>query len=72
MIIHENIDNDPNGKRKDKFLKIRNILNIIFMLLGVIGVAVYFLSSHNYGTILILVGMAFKFVECSLRLIKMK
>ena len=50
--------------------KLRNILNIIFMLGAIIGVAIYLLGDTTIGTIVILAAMSFKIVECSLRLIR--
>ena len=72
MIINDSIDSHRHdgGKGRDRFFKIRNVLNILFMAIAIIGIALYFLWSHAIGTIVILVGCAFKFVECSLRLIK--
>ena len=58
-------------ERKDRFLYIRQWLNIIFMLGAVIGVIVYFLTDlTTTGTIIILVAMVFKIIECILRFIR--
>ena len=58
-------------ERKDKFLYIRQWLNIIFMLGAVIGVIVYFLADlTTTGPIIILVAMVFKIIECILRFIR--
>ena len=58
-------------ERKDRFLYIRQWLNIIFMLGAVIGVIVYFLADlTTTGTIIILVAMVFKIIECILRFIR--
>lgn len=58
-------------ERKDKFLYIRQWLNIIFMLGAVVGVIVYFLADlTTTGTIIILVAMVFKIIECILRFIR--
>lgn len=58
-------------ERKDRFLYIRQWLNIIFMLGSVIGVIVYFLADlTTTGTIIILVAMVFKIIECILRFIR--
>nr|WP_311151019.1 hypothetical protein [uncultured Prevotella sp.] len=55
----------------DRFLPIRQWLNIIFMLGAIVGVAVYFLSDNTtVGTIIILVSMVFKMVESLLRFIR--
>ena len=58
-------------ERKDRFLYIRQWLNIIFMLGAVIGVIAYFLADlTTTGTIIILVAMVFKIIECVLRFIR--
>ena len=53
--------------------KIRNILNIIFMIGAVVGV-ILFLSKneerHNLGLYIILISMCFKIAESALRMIK--
>ena len=55
----------------DRFLHIRQWLNIIFMLRAVVGVAVYFLAdTTTVGTVIILAAMVFKIIECLLRFIR--
>ena len=55
----------------DRFLPIRQWLNIIFMLGAIVGVAIYFLSDNTtIGIIIILVSMVFKMVESILRIIR--
>ena len=53
----------------DKFLKLRNVLNLIFMLGAIAGAAVYLLSDQDTGIYIIMGSMAFKVVECALRFI---
>lgn len=53
---------------KGHFFKVRNVLNIIFMLLVVVGALLYFLVSHQVGTIIILIAIVIKVVETILRL----
>lgn len=55
-------------KERDKYFKLRNVLNIIFMIGAIVGCAVFYYSDHLIGTIIIFAAMAFKFVECALRL----
>lgn len=57
-------------KPRDRFFRIRNVLNIIFMLGAVVGVAVYLFGNRTVGTVIILAAMVFKIVECCLRFIK--
>ena len=55
-------------KERDKYFKLRNVLNIIFMIGAIVGCVVFYYSDHLIGTIIIFAAMAFKFVECALRL----
>lgn len=52
----------------DQYFRLRNLLNIIFMLGAIVGVVVYMLSDRTAGTVVILVAMLFKIVECVFRL----
>lgn len=56
------------GERSDRFFMIRNILNIIFMIGAVVGVLVLYFHDKTIGTVIILVSMVFKMVECCFRL----
>ena len=51
--------------------KIRNCLNIIFMLLAVIGVIYYLTKDRMTGTYIILIAMCFKIAESSVRMLKL-
>ena len=50
--------------------KIRNILNLIFMIVAIIGVIYYLKVDRITGTYIILISMCFKIAESSLRMIK--
>ncbi len=63
-LAHRRRDDD---RPKDQFLKLRNWLNIIFMVGAIIGVSIYLLSNHQVGIIIVLVAMVFKIVESALR-----
>lgn len=65
MLLDKQLD-----KGNDRFLKIRNWLNIIFILGAVVGMATYYSGDTKVGTIVIVVAMVFKFVECILRFIR--
>ena len=56
--------------KKDQLLPLRQWLNIIFMLGAIVGVCLYFFANQTTGTIVILVAMIFKMVECALRFFK--
>lgn len=51
--------------------RLRLVLNIIFMVCAVVGVSWYFISDHQTGTIIVLTGMVFKFVELVIRIFKL-
>lgn len=55
---------------EDKYFKIRNVLNIIFMLGAIVGMGVFYFHSRTMGTIIILTAMAFKIAECCFRFIR--
>ena len=65
MLLDNNLD-----RSNDRFLKTRNWLNVIFIIFAVAGMAEYYFSNHTVGTIVIIVGMVFKFVECILRFLR--
>ena len=54
----------------DKYFKIRNVLNIIFMLGAIVGMAIFYFQDRTLGTIIILTAMAFKIAECCFRFIR--
>jgi len=50
-------------------LKVRNILNLAFMILALAGAAIYMFTAHNNtGVIIMIVAVVIKVVEVSLRL----
>lgn len=57
---------DDEAPRKN-FLRLRNWLNLVFMIGAVVGVLLYFFADQTVGTIVILVAMVFKIVETALR-----
>lgn len=54
---------------EDKTLKIRNVLNIIFMIVALIGVLYYLFADHQIGIYIILFSMIVKFAESTIRLL---
>lgn len=60
---------DYNGR--DKMFKVRNTLNIIFMLLAVIGLILWTQTDYtNLSIVILLIGVALKIAEVCLRLFK--
>ncbi len=54
----------------DQLLGFRNVLNIIFMLLAIVGVVVYVWFDSTIGTYVVLASMGVKMVECCIRMLK--
>lgn len=52
-----------------KFMMLRNILNIIFMIIAIVGVVIYFTGSAFIGVVVIGVGMLVKITEFCIRFI---
>lgn len=57
----------PDKHEGDRFFRVRNILNTLFMVGAIIGIIIYLSASHNIGIVIILVSMVFKAIECVLR-----
>lgn len=54
----------------DRFYAVRNVLNLLFMIVAVVGVVIYCTNDDKTtGTIVVLAAMALKIVECALRFI---
>lgn len=53
---------------KGRFFKIRNILNIVFILLAIIGMVVYLYSNHFIGGTILIASIIIKFSESVLRI----
>ena len=48
--------------------QLRNVLNLIFMIVAVVGVIIYLRGDNMKGTIVILIAMCFKMAEASMRM----
>ena len=60
-----------DNKKEDRFRTTRQWLNIIFMIGAIAGLVVYLTQpNQNLGTIIVLVAMFFKIIECALRFIR--
>ena len=73
MINTPNIPSHPRGEESqnsDKWFKLRNTLNVIFILGVIVGITIYFAWSETIGTCVLLTMIVVKIIECSLRLIK--
>lgn len=50
----------------------RNILNTVFVFGALIGMILYYLGYKETGTTIIIIAMAFKFIEVVIRLLKIE
>lgn len=57
---------------KDSSFIIRQVLNICFMILALVGVLYYLLWSKDTGIYIVLVAMVVKFAESALRMMNNK
>jgi hypothetical protein len=60
---HERLGHD------ERYLNVRQVLNLIFMIGGIVGVILFFTVGRTVGVIVILAAMVFKIIECVLRMI---
>lgn len=80
--MEENIDNKEKkyavkphhsqpklNDRKDSMFKYRNMINIAFMVLAIVGVIIYTKSEFKItGAVVLIIAVVLKFVEVSLRM----
>ena len=55
---------------KGRFFKLRNILNIIFILVTIAGMAIFYWKNQELGGILLISAVVIKLAECVLRILK--
>ena len=55
---------------RGSFFMLRQIFNILFMVIGVIGAYMYFKGNEAMGIVVFIIAMAFKMAECALRFVK--
>ncbi len=55
---------------KGRFFRVRNVLNIIFIILTLVGMAVFFYSSRYAGGLILIACVGIKLIECVLRIIR--
>ncbi|WP_315257310.1 mechanosensitive ion channel protein MscS [Segatella oulorum] len=59
------------GEGGPSMLKVRNILNLVFMALAVVGVVLYLQSEqHIIATIILIVAVVIKFAEVAIRMFR--
>ena len=51
---------------------LRNILNTFFIIGAIIGMALFYMGHKEVGTYIIIIAMAFKFIEVVMRLLKLE
>ncbi len=59
-----------NSNGRGRFFKVRNTLNIVFLIGAVIGLYFYFFDSEETGKVIILASIFIKFIERILRIFR--
>lgn len=57
----------PENARRDDSIRLRNWLNLIFMVGALAGILIYFFGDRTTGSVVILVAMVFKIIESAIR-----
>ena len=71
MTLEKRKRGEEQDERPDRYLKLRNILNLIFMIGAIIGAVLYFFTDHTtLGVYIVLGAMAVKMVECCIRMLR--
>lgn len=60
---------DFNDSRNRKVFIIRNVLNLLFVIAGIVGIVVYLKYDREIGTYIIMGAFVLKFAESAIRLI---
>lgn len=63
---HHTRPQDGHGR----YFVVRQILNLLFMVIALVGVGLYLWWNEMGGIIIVIIGMAFKMAECVLRYLK--
>ena len=61
---------DRIGEERGRFFMLRQVLNTLFILTAIAGMLLYFKCSRDVGTYLLIASCVLKFVEVTLRLMK--
>lgn len=59
-----------NSNDRGRFFKVRNTLNIVFLIGAVIGLYFYFFENEETGKVIILASIFIKFIERILRIFR--
>ncbi len=55
---------------KDRLFALRNVLNIVFIFVALVGVVCYVAYDRTVGTYIVIGSLPLKFIEAALRLIR--
>lgn len=61
-------DHKRRKPRNVRMLRLRNALNIVFMAMAAVGVAIYLTADRQRGIMVVLVAMGVKLVESAIRM----
>lgn len=70
IVVRSRRHHEKPVDERGRFFVLRQILNLIFMIVGVAGVVITFTVGHMHGAIIFIIAMSFKMAECVLRYLK--
>lgn len=76
-MIDDMINESSNGtetshktRLQSRILILRNILNIVFMLVAIVGVIIYMSVDKEIGMYIVLISIPFKITESAIRMLR--
>ncbi|MBQ8157687.1 MAG: hypothetical protein IJ081_01540 [Prevotella sp.] len=64
-------DEENPFEKKDRYFRFRQLLNIVFILMTIAGIILWFRVSRDVASYVLICGIAFKFLELSMRIMKL-
>ncbi len=58
-------------EERGRFFQLRQLLNVFFLILSVLGMGLWYIYSPEIGGIALIAAVACKFIELSLRIMKL-
>jgi Flp pilus assembly protein TadB len=69
--FHRHHIQEETNDDKGRFYQVRQLLNLFFIILAIAGMIIWYVYSPQLGGITLISAVAFKFMELTLRLMKL-